>query len=92
MSGIPSDRDSIFEYPCRFFIKAIGYNRPEFRSTILALAQRHAPEVMDGDIQQRYSADHNYLALTITMLAQSRAQLDAIYTELSRHELVLMAL
>jgi hypothetical protein len=43
-------------------------------------------------MEMRPSKAGTYLSLTITIVAQSREQLDAIYQELSSHPLVLMAL
>lgn len=92
MPDVPTDRSSIIQYPCPFLIKVIGYNRPEFRPAVLAMVQAYAPEVVDQDIKPRLSADQNYLALSITLTALSREQLDNIYRALSGHEWVLMAL
>ena len=38
------------------------------------------------------SREGRFVSVTVTITAQSREQLDALYRELSGHELVLMAL
>jgi len=43
-------------------------------------------------VRSRASRDGNFLALTITFQAKSRAQLDAIYSDLSAHDDIIMAL
>jgi uncharacterized protein len=45
-----------------------------------------------GRIRLRESRDGNFIALTVTIRAESQAQLDAIYGALSAHDQVLMAL
>ena len=59
---------------------------------ILALILPHLADQSDLETRSRPSRDGNYLSLTVTIQAQSREQLDAIYRALSAHELVLMVL
>jgi putative lipoic acid-binding regulatory protein len=46
----------------------------------------------DSSVRTRTSADGNFLALTYTVVASSREQLDNIYRELTACKSVLMAL
>ena len=48
--------------------------------------------VPDSSVRVRTSTDGNFLALTYVVHAQNRAQLDAIYRELTACKSVLMAL
>ena len=83
--------DTLFEFPCRFPIKVMGAQHEAFEITVLQIIRRHAPDLGEGAVVTRPSKGGNYLAITITIQAQSREQLDNIYRELSAHELVKMA-
>ena len=43
-------------------------------------------------IEMRSSKNARYLSLTVTINARSREQLDALYSELSKHPMVMMVL
>lgn len=86
------DPDSLFEFPCDFPIKAIGRDNGEFRALVISLVQRHTQPLDETAITTRPGSKGNYLAVTVTITATSRAQLDAIYTDLSGHPDVIMAL
>ena len=85
-------KESAIEYPCEFPIKAMGLASASLSQTVLEIVQRHAPEADDGRLKSRPSSNGKYVSITITITAQSRAQLDAIYTDLTACEHVLMAL
>jgi putative lipoic acid-binding regulatory protein len=59
---------------------------------VLALVSEHAPEVSHEMLSTRSSRGGRYLAVTVHLRAQSRAQLDRIYEDLSAHKRVLAAL
>lgn len=80
------------QFPVEFPIKVMGRGDGELRAVTRAIVERHAGVLADERIRTRTSGDGNFLALTYTILATSREQLDAIYRELSACELVLMAL
>ena len=56
------------------------------------IIERHAGPLSDSQVRVRTSGDGNFLAVTYTITAQSREQLDAIYRELTACKAVLMAL
>jgi putative lipoic acid-binding regulatory protein len=80
------------EFPSEFPIKVMGRHDSDLRALTQAIIERHAGPLTDADIRTRTSADGNFLALTYTVIAQSREQLDAIYRELTACKSVLMAL
>lgn len=83
---------AILTFPCVFPVKAMGRNTDEFETLVVTIVRRHVPYLADEDVTSRRSKDNNYLSITATFAAQSRAQLDALYQELSSHEQVLMVL
>jgi len=87
-----SDQTTLLEFPCRFPIKAMGRAHPTLTEHVVSLVGRHAPGITADDVQTRPSSRGNYIAITITVTATSREQLDAIYMDLSADENILMAL
>ena len=83
---------SPIEYPLDFPIKVMGKNAPGFAQTVAGIVQRHAPDFDPSTIEMRASRKNTYLSLTCVVRAQSREQLDALYTELSGHPAVVMVL
>lgn len=84
--------DTLFEFPCPFPIKAMGKNDVELDVLIIEIISRHAPDISPADLKARPSKDGNFLAITATIQAHSKQQLDAIYQDLTDHPLILFAL
>jgi putative lipoic acid-binding regulatory protein len=84
--------ETLFEFPCTFAIKAMGKNDVELDVLVIDIVRRHAPDINETHIKSRPSKDGNYLAVTATIVATSKQQLDAIYQDLTAHPLVLVAL
>ncbi len=86
------EQETLFEFPCQFPIKVMGKAIDEFEQEVIEIMQRHIVEFEETSIKRRDSAKNNYAALTITITATSRKQLDAIYMDLTASELVIMAI
>ena len=82
----------LLRFPCDFPIKVMGKADPGFEALVVGIVRRHAPDLGEGAVSARGSSGGRYLALTLTVRAESRGQLDAIYRELSSHPDVLMSL
>ena len=80
------------DFPAEFPIKVMGRQDSELRAVTREIIERHAGPLPDDRIRVRTSGDGNFLALTYTIVATDRDQLDAIYQELTACKLVLMAL
>ena len=89
---MPIARETLLEFPCVFPLKVIGRNVVEFEGEVLTIIQKHVPDAQRENVTRRPSAGNKYLALTITFIADNQMQLDELYLELNRHELVLMTL
>jgi putative lipoic acid-binding regulatory protein len=79
-------------FPSEFPIKVMGRQGSEVRALSQAIVEKHAGPLIEAHIKTRTSADGNFLALTYTITATSREQLDDIYRELTACKSVLMAL
>ena len=88
----PESRESLLEFPCEFPIKIMGLTRDDFAQTILAIVRRHAPDFDGATMEMRSSSGAKYLSLTCSINATSPTQLDELYRELSKHEMVKIVL
>lgn len=80
------------EFPCRFPVKVMGANEPDFQAHARALVEAHAGPLPDENVQSRESRNGRFLSITLHVHARSREQLDAIYRALTASDRVLMAL
>lgn len=80
------------QFPCRFPIKAMGRADGDIEAVVVEIVARHAPGFDAAAVRLRTSSGGKWLAVTITIEAESRAQLDAIYQDLTAHESVIWAL
>jgi putative lipoic acid-binding regulatory protein len=87
-----SGSDELFGFPCDFPIKVMGRDSESFRTLTLAIVERHAGPIAADRISERPSSRGRFLALTYTIRAESRAQLDRIYQDLTDSGVVLVAL
>jgi uncharacterized protein len=86
-----SDQE-LFRFPAEFPIKVMGRDSESFRTLTLAIVERHAGPLAPERIGERASGKGRFLALTYTIRAESRAQLDRIYQDLTDSGVVLVAL
>lgn len=84
--------DTLFEFPCDFPLKIMGPARADFVQAMVTVVQAHAPDFDPATVELRASGKGNYLALTFTIRAQSREQLDELYRDLTSHPYVKIVL
>jgi putative lipoic acid-binding regulatory protein len=84
--------DTLLEFPCDFPLKIMGEATDEFRSLAIGIVTRHFGDLPRTSIEERPSSGGKYLSLTCTVRAESKAQLDAVYIELTACRHVLVAL
>ena len=70
----------------------MGRNDDQFIELVRSLVLPHYPALSDDNIETKLSRNDKYLAITATIEATSKAQLDAIYQSLSDHPDVLIVL
>lgn len=59
---------------------------------MLTIVRSRFPECTEDDLAERPSRRDNYLSITVTVRAESREQIDSLYTELTAHEAILMVI
>lgn len=84
--------ETLWEFPCDFPIKVMGAAQDDFATAVCAVVVRHAPDFDVASVEMRASSGGKYVSLTCTVRATSKAQLDALYRELTSHPLVKVVL
>jgi putative lipoic acid-binding regulatory protein len=85
-------RESLLAFPTEFPIKIMGRREGDFAQGVMEIVMRHSPGFDPKTMEMRPSSKGKYLGITVTIQAQSREQLDALYRELSAHPAVVMVL
>jgi putative lipoic acid-binding regulatory protein len=83
---------SALTFPCEFVIKVFGNKNDEFEKSVLTIVKKHYPDLQENACTYRPSKDDKYIAMSILVYAENKAQLDATYQELSTNPNVLMVL
>ena len=86
------EETSLLEFPCRFPIKAMGRNSDDFEETVTGIVSAHAEFWPEDPVSLNPSREGTFVSVTVVIEAQSKAQLDAIYQDLTDCEQVIIAL
>ncbi|QDX81755.1 hypothetical protein B9N43_11135 [Denitratisoma sp. DHT3] len=84
--------ETLLAFPCDFPLKIMGETRNGFAQAVLEVVRVHAPDFDGATIEMRPSSSGKYLSLTCTVRATSKAQLDALYQDLTGHPWVKVVL
>jgi uncharacterized protein len=84
--------ETLFEFPCAFPIKAMGRADADITAVVVEIVRRHTPGFDETRVTLRPSSGGKWVAVTLTIEATSKAQLDAIYSDLSAHDQIVWAL
>lgn len=87
-----SNDESLIQFPCDFTLKIMGKTDNDFETIATGIVKKHFPKTELVNTQKKLSKDKNYLSLSITVHATSKAELDALYQELSQTKEILMVL
>lgn len=85
-------KDTLFEFPTEYPLKVVGKNIPGFEKTVLELVRRHVLDFDHATVTARESKGGKYLAVSVSFVAQSKVQLDALYQDLTDHVDIVWAL
>jgi putative lipoic acid-binding regulatory protein len=83
--------DTLFDFPCKFPIKAMGRSIIGMETTIVEIVRRHTLEIDVISVRTRLSSGGKYIGVTVTITARSKEQLDAIYMDLTQHPDILVS-
>lgn len=79
-------------FPLVLPLKVFGKDEEDFEALVLELLTRHVPQERVTELRARVSGGGKYRAVTVTFTVEDRAQMEAVYDELSSHEQVLWVL
>ncbi len=85
-------KDTLFEFPTEYPLKVAGKNLPGFEKTVIEIVSRHVLDFDHATITSRESKGGKYLAVSVSFVAQSKPQLDALYQDLTDHVDIVWAL
>ena len=86
------DCETLLEFPCQFPVKAMGLACDELEIAVIEIINRHVKNLAEDALKMKPSKTGKYTAITITITAHSKEQLDAIYMDLTACEHVSIAL
>ena len=82
--------ESLLKFPTDLKIKVFGRNDAEFRAAVVEIIERHYGAAYTiAEVESKQAA---YVSLTVTVRAESRAQVDAVYQDFVGSPQILMAL
>ena len=80
------------QFPQSYPLKVLGKNTNEFYAVVSSIIGSHLGKAEEVTYHTKTTSGGKYLSVTATFSARSKEQLDSIYQELNRHELILMTL
>lgn len=92
LKNIGEGEETLLKFPTPFPIKAMGRRENDFAQKVLAIVLTFAPDFDAGTLEMRPSKNGNFLSVTATINATSKAQIDDIYRALTAHPDVLFAI
>jgi putative lipoic acid-binding regulatory protein len=84
--------ETLLKFPCEFPVKAMGLSCDEFEVAVIDIINRHVDNLAEDALTIKPSRNGKYTAITVTITAHSKQQLDSIYMELTDCEHVSIAL
>ena len=84
--------EEVLQFPTDYPVKIVGRPADDFRARVHAIMLHHAPDLDADAITERLSANGNFLSISYLLRAHSRAQIEALVTELKACDGVLMLL
>lgn len=80
------------QFPTDYPVKIVGRPTDDFRARVHAIMLRHAPALSADQVSERLSANGNFLSISYLLRARSRAQIEALVTQLQACDGVLVLL
>ncbi len=84
--------ETLLTFPCEFPIKAMGKTSSNLEESVFKTVIKYAPKTTKDMVSINPSKNGNYISVTVTINATSKAQLDSIYFELTDNPDILYAL
>lgn len=92
MSDTPSPEAPKIVFPCDYPLRVIGGGEADFRSLVLEVVRRHAPDLDESTVFLRESREGRFVSVNLSIRATGEEQLMAIFTDLKATGRVQMVL
>ena len=83
---------SPLKFPCSFPIKVMGKHEGDFEARVVAMISGQVGPITADNVRSRASSNGRFLSVTVTVTAESRAQLDNVYRALTASDDVLFVI
>jgi putative lipoic acid-binding regulatory protein len=80
----------LLQFPVAYPIKVVARRVDGLRSAIDAIVRVHVPDLTEEQITERESTQQHFIAITYTIIAQSKEQVVALATALQANKDVIM--
>jgi uncharacterized protein len=82
--------EELLKFPVAYPIKVVGRRSDGLRAAIDAIVRAHVPDLTDDQISERASNQQHFVAITYTIIAQSKEQVVALANALQANKDVIM--
>lgn len=80
----------LLKFPTTYPIKVVGRRSEGLRAAIDAIVREHVPDLTNDQITERASNQQHFIAITYTIIAQSKEQVVALANALKANQDVIM--
>lgn len=89
---IKLDAEGALEFPCRYPVKAMTHAREKALEQVITAIAGEGADPDRASVMVRPSRNGRYQSITVEIHAQSRAQLESVYSSLRALDVVVMTL
>ena len=79
-------------FPCDYPIKVVGDVREHFHDEVFDVVTRHDPTMTTDRVSQKTSRKGNFISISFMLQAQSKEQIEALFSDLKQIESVRLVL
>lgn len=77
------DNKALLTFPCRTVLKITAIAAAVTLDALLGIVKPYVPDVSEADITVKNSSHGKYVSFSVSFIAQSQEQLDALYRDLT---------
>lgn len=78
-----ADNKALITFPSRYVLKVTAIATEMRLETLLAIVKPHVPAIAATDITVKNSSQGKYVSFSVSFMAESQEQLDALYRDLT---------
>ena len=82
--------EELLQFPVAYPIKVVARRVEGLRATVDAIVRIHVPDLTDDQVTERDSNQKHFIAITYTIIAQSKEQVVALANALQANKDVIM--